>query len=203
MSEAAASPGKMSHKNGDKEKKKRGVHCMAPGCTNWYYKCKEKTFHRLPTNESQRKQWLQKLKLASPPSAKSARVCSAHFVDADYKTKDTYDEQGHLVKKKTSFLVKDAVPSVIDFSTYTFGSTDFPSAKSTKTQELPETRSVRRKRRAETVQVGKILLSLQLITYYGIVVFASHIICTCMHNCWCLQNNQYNNNKTCYGINHT
>jgi hypothetical protein len=124
-------------------------------------------------------------------------------VDADYKTKDTYDEQGHLVKKKTSFLVKDAVPSVIDFSTYTFGSTDFPSAKSTKTQELSETRSVRRKRRAETVQVGKILLSLQLITYYGIVVFASHIICTCMHNCWCLQNNQYNNNKTCYGINHT
>ena len=64
-----------------------------------------------------------KLKLAAPPSAKSARVCSAHFVDADYKTKDTYDEQGHLVKKKTSFLVKDAVPSVIDFSTYTFVST--------------------------------------------------------------------------------
>ena len=130
MTEAAASPGKMSDKNGDKEKKKHGVHCMAPGCTNWYYRCKEKTFHRLPTNESQQKRWLQKLKLASPPSAKSARVCSDHFVDGDYKTKDTYDEQGHLVKKKTSFLVKDAVPSVIDFSAYTFGSTDFSLAKS-------------------------------------------------------------------------
>ena len=100
MTEAAASPGKMSDKNGDKEKKKHGVHCMAPGCTNWYYRCKEKTFYRLPTNESQQKRWLQKLKLASPPSAKSARVCSDHFVDGDYKTKDTYDEQGHLVKKK-------------------------------------------------------------------------------------------------------
>ena len=155
MTEAAASPGKMSDKNGDKEKKKHGVHCMAPGCTNWYYRCKEKTFHRLPTNESQQKRWLQKLKLASPPSAKSARVCSDHFVDGDYKTKDTYDEQGHLVKK-TSFLVKDAVPSVIDFSAYTFGSTDFSLAKSAKKQKLLDTRLAR----AAAMQVNEILLSL-------------------------------------------
>ena len=67
--------------------------------------------------------------VAVSPSAKSARVCSDHFVDADYKRKDTYDEQGHLVKKKTLFLVKEAVPSVIDFSAYTVGSTDFPLAK--------------------------------------------------------------------------
>ena len=109
---------------------------MAPGCTNWYYRCKEKTFHRLPTNESQQKRWLQKLKLASPPSAKSARVCSDHFVDGDYKTKDTYDEQGHLVKKKHHSWSK--------------------MAKSAKKQKLLDTRLAR----AAAMQVNEILLSL-------------------------------------------
>ena len=151
-----ASLGKAAETLGKSKKKKTGVHCMAPGCTNWYYKCKDKTFHRLPRKDLQRKRWLQILKLACPPEASSARVCSDHFSDADYKKKNVCDRNGQTVSVKTLFLIKDAIPSLVDFSGYDYASTDYSSAKLTRKQEISEGRAVRRKRRAKTMQVSKL-----------------------------------------------
>ena len=147
-----APPGKAPEAHGKTTKPKTGVHCMAPGCVNWYYKCKDKKFHRLPKQESRRKHWLQILKLACPPAAGSARVCSDHFTDDDYVKKDFVDENGARSKLKTSNLVKDAVPSVIDFSGYSHTTTDCSATTPT---PGADSREMRRKRRERVTQVSR------------------------------------------------
>ena len=157
-------PGKVPEAHGKTTKPKTGVHCMAPGCVSWYYKCKEKKFHRLPKQESRRKQWLQMLKLACPPAAGSARVCSYHFTDDDYVKKDFVDENGVTTKLKTAYLVKDAVPSILDFSTYSYTSTD----RSASTTTGADNREMRKKRRERVTQVSRstIRIAVTMLTYH-------------------------------------
>ena len=61
-------------------KKGGGVHCIAPGCTNYFYKGGKQHFHRLPLkNKALLKSWLQKIKRKDPPVNEYARVCSDHL----------------------------------------------------------------------------------------------------------------------------
>ena len=74
-------------------KKNAGHHCIAPGCTNYYYKNSVVSYHRLPVSDKLRlKKWLHVLKRKTIPKAKFSRVCSEHFMDCDFV------EKGFLTK---------------------------------------------------------------------------------------------------------
>ena len=81
-------------KNGRNVWKNQIKNWCAPGYIDYYYKCKENTFYRLPRKDLQRKNWLQMRKLVCPPAAGSA---TDHFPDADYKTKDVRDKRRQTV----------------------------------------------------------------------------------------------------------
>ena len=75
-----------------------GVHCIAPGCRQYYYKCPSKHFQRVPKDKPQLLgQWLQRMKLKDPPKQEYARVCSDHFTDDDYQTTGTVTGTGEIV----------------------------------------------------------------------------------------------------------
>ncbi|KAG1696633.1 Endochitinase [Nymphon striatum] len=119
----------MSTLNNAKDNKRlwSGVHCIAPGCTNYYAKNNDVHYHRLPLKRPDiLSRWLQIMKLLRPP-VKWARVCSVHFVKPDYKDGKMTLIDGRFVREKTNNLLPGAVPSVFDFSAYSVGSTDAPS----------------------------------------------------------------------------
>ena len=134
--------------SGSSSSRRAGVHCMAPGCTNWFYKesvkSKAITYHRLPRDELQRKRWLQVMKLVKPPTVESARVCSEHFVDADYRRQVTRDAGGHEQTVRSAYLLKDVVPSIFDFTGYRYGETD-----SRREKAYDPKRAARSKRRSD------------------------------------------------------
>ncbi len=75
-----------------------GKHCIAPGCTNYYYKAQDRHYHQLPLNDKSRlKQWLQSMKRKAAPVNSHARVCSDHFTQEDYEVEGFLDEMGVLV----------------------------------------------------------------------------------------------------------
>ena len=72
----------------DRKRIEFGVHCMAPGCHNYYGKNNSVHYHQLSQgNDSLLGEWMVNMPLARPPKLQHARVCSEHFVDDDYLTK--------------------------------------------------------------------------------------------------------------------
>lgn len=104
-----------------------GKHCIAPGCTNYYYKAKDRHYHQLPLNDkSILKQWLQNMKRKSGPVNAHARVCSDHFKPDDYEVEGCFD-QGVFAFRKTCNLKPNAVLTVFNFKEYDLNCTDIPS----------------------------------------------------------------------------
>ena len=113
-------------------KRTSGAHCMAPGCSNTYYKESNVHYHRLPTDTKRLKQWLHAMKRnhVDLPNLQHARVCSAHFLDDDYKSKGTFNtSDGSFEMVKTPDLREEACPSVLDFSTYDHTDFDCPTPR--------------------------------------------------------------------------
>ncbi len=105
-----------------------GIHCIVPGCTNYFYNVKRKKgihYHRLPVgNKTLLGKWLQNLKRADPPVHSNSRVCSSHFLPDDYVLAGSFTESGEYQTTRTNKLNPDAVPTVFDFSKYSFGKTE-------------------------------------------------------------------------------
>jgi hypothetical protein len=79
----------LSNKHIKSWKKNRGSFCIAPGSSNKYYRVKEsgKTvhFHVIPVKKPKLlRRWLAALKRLSPRMGSGQRVCSDHFIEADY-----------------------------------------------------------------------------------------------------------------------
>lgn len=115
-----------------KQRSKGGHFCIAPGCTNEFYRLKamNKTvhFHHLPlTRKSVLLRWLAALKRKNPPVNSNARVCSDHFLDQDYVEEKVFNESGSLVTRRTNRLKFEAAPTIFNFSSYGIGSTDRPT----------------------------------------------------------------------------
>ena len=95
---------------------RRGKHCIAPGCTNYYYKTPNKHFHELPLKDDKRlAKWLHNFTRKNAPVNEHALVCSDHFTSEGYVHEGSFDDSGAFVLKKTRYLEKTAVPSVFKF----------------------------------------------------------------------------------------
>lgn len=106
---------------------KGGKHCIAPGCTNYYYKTPEKHFHALPLRDRARlAKWLHNLKRKNAPVNKHAHVCSDHFVDEDYEQEGFFDNETFSFRKSNR-LIATAVPTKFNFAAYSIGNTDAPT----------------------------------------------------------------------------
>ncbi|KAJ8271055.1 hypothetical protein GJAV_G00122250 [Gymnothorax javanicus] len=136
-----------------KIKRQVGMHCIAPGCQNYFYNNKERVhYHRLPLrNASLLSKWLQKLKRADPPVNSYSRVCSDHFLDTDYVFTGCFLETGEYKSIKSSKLVDNAAPTVFDFSNYSTGNTDRPSKE---VCELTRLREERYRQHARQKEMG-------------------------------------------------
>ncbi|KAL7399827.1 hypothetical protein ABVT39_002489 [Epinephelus coioides] len=125
---------------------KGGMFCIAPGCTNEFYRVKdrEKTVHlnHFPRQPLALRCWLAAIKRKNPPVIGNATICSEHFVAEDYLEERFFDEAGVLVTRRSKRLKPDAIPSIFDFSAYNDRSTDCP------TQSTSEV-AVRRQKRAQ------------------------------------------------------
>jgi hypothetical protein len=134
-----------------------GKHCIAPGCTNWFYKtsCSEKHYHKLPLKDDNRlRQWLQNIKRKTAPINENANVCSDHFKDDDYETVGDFDESGAFCFKKTSTLKPTAVPTIFNFLSYNANATDIRSMPSTTVNESErDDRCAKRQKRLDAEQV--------------------------------------------------
>ena len=99
-----------------------GMHCIAPGCTNHFYKKQEKVhYHRLPVaNKELLRKWLQKMKRANPPVNCNSCVCSNHFLPEDYVLTEYFNELGEYREQGTNRLMPEAVLSVFEFFQYSF-----------------------------------------------------------------------------------
>ena len=76
--------------------------CVVKGCKNNNYQGKvKKKFHKFPTEEALRQEWIAAVK-KDDELKKNAVVCSDHFEDQDYKVKG----------EKNWWLEKTAVPSL-------------------------------------------------------------------------------------------
>ena len=115
----------------DLGKRTGGSFCIAPGCSNEYYRVKESGkivhFHVIPVNKPKLlRRWLAALKRLSPPMGPGQRVCSDHFIEADYIQEGAFAEDGRFVHRPTNHLKPDAVPTIFYFSVYSAGDTDRP-----------------------------------------------------------------------------
>jgi len=101
--------------------RRRGGHfCIAPGCSNEFYRAKDEgksvRFHSLPfKRQAVLRRWLAALRREGSSVRRGARVCSEHFVNEDY-VGESVVESGALVVRPTKKLKSDAAPSVFDFS---------------------------------------------------------------------------------------
>ncbi|XP_056463747.1 ARL14 effector protein isoform X1 [Gadus chalcogrammus] len=95
----------------------RTTFCIAPCCSNEYYRLKESGrivhFHAIPLKKPEvLRRWLAALKRLSPPMGPARRVCSDHFIEADYIEEGAFAEDGRFVRRPTSRLKPDAVPTI-------------------------------------------------------------------------------------------
>lgn len=141
-----------------------GIHCIGPGCHNYFYNKKKKVhYHRLPLkNPVLLKQWLQKMKRSDPPVNTYARVCSEHFLDSDYVYVGSFDDSGAYKSIKSANLKDGAVP-FFDFSSYSTGNTDCPSKS---TSEVSRQRSDRLMKRTKQKEVGVQLITTEIKSYW-------------------------------------
>ena len=134
-----------------------GAFCIAPGCTNGFYTAKKSGknvhFHQLPKKAELSRRWLAALKRKHPPSGPIQRICSEHFRVTDYVVRGSFAEDGSFVQKTTSKLKPDAVPSVFDFSSYSVGQTDRPTAALSTSALQRKDRAQRRTCAAEEQEV--------------------------------------------------
>ncbi|XP_037621536.1 protein Wiz-like isoform X1 [Sebastes umbrosus] len=126
---------------------KGGHYCIAPGCSNEFYRVKKQGkivhFHSLPLKRQVvLRRWLDALKRENPPVWRGARVCSEHFVNEDYVEERVFDSEA-LVVRRTNKLKPEAAPSVFDFSSYKVGCTGGP------TQSTSKEVALRRQKRAQ------------------------------------------------------
>ncbi len=133
-----------------------GMHCIAPGCTNYFYNKKKGIhYHRLPVgNKTLLKKWLQNLKRADPPVHSHSRVCSSHFLPEDYVLAGSFTESGEYQRTRTNKLNPDAVPTVFDFSQYSLGETDCPASQKTPVSTARADRRRKRKQQQDQQEVS-------------------------------------------------
>ena len=85
------------------------VYCAAVDCKNDSRRTTGIHYHRFPSDESFRKQWLAKVSRADLVVTKDSRLCSEHFTPDCYKR----DLKAELLGEKPKFILKpDAVPSL-------------------------------------------------------------------------------------------
>lgn len=139
------------------QKRCKGGHfCIAPGCSNEFYRVKTKNkivhFHTLPLKRhAVLRRWLAALKRVNPPVSHNARVCSEHFLKEDYVEERVFESE-RLVVRQTNKLKPEAVPSVFDFSSYKVGCTDRPTQSTSASKELAVRREGRAQRRAHVAE---------------------------------------------------
>uniref|UniRef100_A0A8C4ZY95 THAP domain-containing protein 1 n=1 Tax=Gadus morhua TaxID=8049 RepID=A0A8C4ZY95_GADMO len=92
-----------------------GSFCIAPGCSNEFYRLKESGgivhFHVIPVKKPEvLRRWLAALKRLSPPMGPGQRVCSDHFIEADYI------EEGKVQNITPSLNITPPLKTVTSFS---------------------------------------------------------------------------------------
>ena len=112
-----------------RKRPRTGINCIAPGCTNYYGKDNTVHYHLVSADRIQAQAWLNKLKIARPPTKAGVSVCqscSNLFSDDRYESRAGvfFYANRKFVLEKRSKLKKTAVLTLIDFSGYTMGSTD-------------------------------------------------------------------------------
>lgn len=155
---------------------KFGMHCIAAGCNNYYYKNPDKHYHRLPSNEARLKAWLQVLKLKQPP-VDYGHVCSDHFLPSDYVTKGGFDSDGRFSFQRSANLSGDAIPSVFNFSAYSASNTDIPSTSCRGTDTSDMSRSKRYAKRIETSTKRKLIEVSYSAVLNRLLLYFSPFIC--------------------------
>ena len=80
------------------------INCIAPGCTNYYGKDNTVHYHLVSADRVQA-EWLNKLKIARPPTKPKAGVCqscSNHFSNDQYESRVFFDANRKFVLEKRS-----------------------------------------------------------------------------------------------------
>ena len=147
-------------------------YCIAPGCTNYFYKGGKQHFHRLPLkNKALLKSWLQKIKRKDPPVNEYARVRSDHFESECYRQKRSFDSSGALVSNATNNLCTDAVPTIFNLAAFSSGMCDAPASSSNveKSGERKRRLAVRTRKQQHT-EVGLFTSYLPNRRFHGDVI---------------------------------
>ena len=89
------------------------VYCCVPECTNYSQKTKDQgiTYHRIPSEVTTHKAWIERIRRQNLPSLKNCYVCSTHFAN------DCFEYRAQLTGE-TSFrrLKETAVSSIFAFN---------------------------------------------------------------------------------------
>ena len=126
-------------------------YCVAPGCHNTQ-KSKDIHFHRLPIKRPKLlKRWLHNMKLKDPSINENSRICSAHFLSNCYLK----DFKSELMGLKSSTRLKEAVPTIFDFSRYD-KVTDVPSLSAATSAAENTSRFERLQRRSWNREIEKV-----------------------------------------------
>lgn len=129
-------------------------HCMAPGCTNYYYKNRDCHYHQLPLADTDRlKQWLHNMKRKAAPVNENSRVCSDHFAVDDYEVEGFFDNNGVFSYRKTSTLKPTAVPTIFNFSDYNSRATAAPSNSASRASKARQERHTNRDTKKKQAEV--------------------------------------------------
>ena len=102
----------------NKNKSTSGLHYMAPGCANSFYRNPRVSFHRLQASEFRLRQWLQAMKRKDVPVVPGCvviilRTATTHITEGSFNTGGSFEN------KKTYQLNNGACHSMFDFSSYT------------------------------------------------------------------------------------
>ena len=79
--------------------------CSAWGCTNRLGKESGVTFHGIPKAETRRQQWIKAIRRQDWTPAASAKICSEHFKQSDFKENS----------ESKRLLHDTAIPSIFKF----------------------------------------------------------------------------------------